>query len=133
MSCNNAAIRAVFDSATLQDVAAGGTINLPEVTSNSCCATANGGTVTIKESGNYDVTWNVTTVATAAGVEEIQLYRNGSPVPGSHALGTAAAIGDYVPMSASTLVSVDCCCGDTLSLRTVGATTIRVANLIVEE
>lgn len=133
MSCNNAALRAVFDSATLQDVAAGGTINLPEVTSNSCCATANGGTVTIKESGNYDVAWNLTAVATAAGVIEAQLYRNGSPVPGAHAFETAAATGDYVSMSASTLVSVDCCCGDTLSLRVPNATSVRVASIIVEK
>lgn len=131
MSCNSPAARAVFDSATVQTVTANGIINMPEVTVNGRCISVASGVFTLRRNGTYRVDVNVTTIATAAGVEEIQLYRNGSPVPGAHALGTAAAVGDNVPMSFSALVTVD----DspvTLDVRSAVATSVRVANVTID-
>lgn len=132
MSCNTTAIRTVFDSATVQTVAANGIINMPEVTTTGRCASSASGITTIRRNGTYHVDVNMTTVATAAGVEEVQLYRNGSPVPGAHALGTAAAVGDNVPMAFSTLVTVDCA-PVTLDVRSTPATSVRVATMNVKQ
>lgn len=132
MSCNTPIMRTVFDSATVQEVAAGGVINMPEVTSNSSCLTSSGGTASIRKQDDYNVSANVTAVATAIGPVEIQLYRNGSPVPGAHAIGQAAAVGDNVPLSFSTPITVECCGTETLTLRAITATTVRIANMVIE-
>lgn len=131
MSCNTSAIRTVFDSPTVQAVAANGIINMPEVTTTGRCLSSASGVTTIRKNGTYHVDVNVTTVATAAGVEEVQLYRNGSPIPGAHALGTAAAVGDNVPMAFSALVSVDNA-PVTLDIRSTPATSVRVANVTIK-
>lgn len=129
MSCKTPILRAVFDSATLQAVAANGVINLPEVTSNSRCVTVSGGTINIRETGTYEVHWNVTTSAAAAGTENVQLFANGNPVPGSHALATAAAAANLVPLAATGVTTIDCCGNTALTLRSVPATNVRVANI----
>lgn len=133
MSCKTAILRAVFDSATVQEVAAGGVINLPEVTSNTRCATATGGTISIREPGDYEVAFNATLVATAVGPVEVQMYRNGSPVPGAHAIGQAAAVGDNVPLAFNGVITVECCGNESISFRAVTASTVRIANAVVEE
>lgn len=133
MSCKTPILRAVFDSTTVQDVAANGIIQYSSVTSNSCCnSPVNAGVITLRDNGTYEVHFNVTLVATAAGPVEVQMYRNGTPVPGAHALGTAAAIGDNVNMAFTALVSVDCC-ATTLDFRAIDATSVRVANVTLEE
>lgn len=123
----------MFDSPTVQAVDANGTIDLPEVTSNSRCATENGGTIALREKGTYEVHFNVTAIATAVGPVEIQMYRNGSPVPGAHAIAQAAAVGDNVNMAFTGLVTVECCGSDTISFRAITATSIRVANVTLEK
>ncbi len=133
MSCNKAIARAVFDSATLQAVGANGVINLPEVTTSSACdrVSVSGGVVTLRGGGTYEVDVNVTMSAAAAGTEDVQLYVNGTPQPGAHALGTAAAAGDLVPMSFHDLVTVECCGTTTIDVRSVPASNVRVANVTV--
>ncbi len=133
MSCKTPILRAVFDSATLQAVAANGTINFTQVTSNTNCATLNGGTISLRTPGDYEVHFNVTTSAAAAGVEEIQMYRNGSPELGAHALETTATAADLASMSFTALVSVECCGNTSISFRSVPATNIRVANVTIEK
>lgn len=91
----------------------------------------NGDDIAIRKPGTYLAAFNATTAATAAGVEEIQMFRDGNSVPGSHALETAAA-GDMSSMAFSTLVTVECCMAN-LSFRSVPATTIRVANVVIAE
>lgn len=133
MSCKTPILRAVFDNPTVQTVDAGGVIQLPDVTTNECCsAPVNGGLVTIRKNGTYEIHFNCTLVATAAGPVEVQMYRNGAAVPGAHALGTAAAIGDNVSLAFTALVSVDCCCSTTFDFRCIDATSVRVANLTLE-
>lgn len=132
MSCKEPLIRAAFDSATVQEVAADGVVELPNVTvSSKCDATVSGGTITLRTPGTYVVHVNATTAAAAAGTEELQLYVNGAPKIGAHALGTAAAAGDLTPLAFNDLVTVECCNTVSLTVRTTPATTIRVANVIV--
>lgn len=134
MSCKEPLIRAAFDSATLQEVAADGVIELPNVTvSSTCDATVSGGTVTLRTPGTYVVHVNVTTSAAAAGTEEVQLYVNGAPKIGAHALGTAAAAADLTPMAFNDLVTVECCGTASLTVRTTPATNVRVANVIIND
>lgn len=133
-NCKNKALgRFSFDDATVQTVAANGTIQLPLATSASKCIEANGGNITIREAGTYLVTANATTAAAAAGTEEVQLFRDGNAVPGAHAIETAAAAGDLASMAFSTLVTVDRCGKAILALRSIPATTVRIANLVVEK
>lgn len=132
MSCNTPITRGVFDSTTLQTVAANGTINFPDVTSTGTCNTAASGVFTLRRAGTYIVHVNVTVTPTAAGVQEIQLIRNGSPVPGAHALETVAAAGDSASMAFTALVSVTNNASTTLFVRSVPATSIRVANITIE-
>lgn len=134
MSCKTPIFRAVYDSAAVQPVAADGLILFNSTTSNQCCKDMyNEGTITIKQSGTYEIHFNATLAATAAGTQEVQMYRNGNPVPGAHGLETAAAIGDFANIAFTALVTVDCCCGDTISFRCPEATSIRVANVTLEE
>lgn len=133
MSCKAKIARAVFDSPTVQAVDAGGVINLPEVTKNTRCVNVTGGAMAVRNGGTYNVHANITAVATAAGVLEFQLYRNGTPVPGAHALVTAAAVGDNVSVAFFTPLTVECCGSTTIDLRSATATTIRVANITLEQ
>lgn len=133
MACKTPIFRAIFDSPTVQAVDADGIINLPEVTSNSKCATATGGTITLRNPGTYEVHFNVTAVATAAGPVEIQMFRNGTAVPGAHTIGTAAAVGDNVSLSFTALATIECCGSESLSFHAVTATSIRVANATLEQ
>lgn len=134
MSCKTPIFRAVFDSTTVQNVAADGLIQFPNVTSNECCNEnqVNAGTITLTTNGTYEIHFNASLVATAAGTQEVQMYRNGSPVPGAHAIATAAAIGDTVALGFTALVTVNCCCGDTISFRCPTATSVRIANVTFE-
>lgn len=135
MSCNCKcqvpAARAVYDSPSAQAVAAGGLVNLPEVTVDTNCMGVTGGTVRIQAGGDYTVDFNATAVATAAGPVEVVMYRDGAPVSGARSAGTAAAVGDLVPLAFSTIVSVDCCAPTQLTFRATQATSFTVANALV--
>lgn len=133
MSCNTPIIRTVFDSTTLQTVAANGIINMPDVTSNRECLSANGGVITIRTPGNYIVHFNATISATAAGAQEIQMLRNGSPVPGAHAIETAAAVGDLASVAFAFPITVTKGTTTTISFRAANAMSIRIANVVVEQ
>lgn len=121
--------RFVYDSATAQDVAAGG--NLPLTTETATCGLAcDGETVTISQAGSYLVAVDTTLAATAAGTVETQLYRNGNAVPGAHAYDTAEAEGDYVSQSYATVVTVPRCGQTTVNVKAVDATSVVVACLV---
>lgn len=133
MSCKTPILRAVFDSPTVQAVDADGIIQFPDVTTNQCCGSpVTGGVIALNQCGDYEVHFNASVVATAAGQIEVQMFKNGTPVPGAHAFGTAAAVGDNVSLSFTGLVSVDCCEKD-ITFRPTTATSIRVANVTLEE
>lgn len=133
MSCNTPIIRTVFDSTTLQAVAANGIINMPDVTSNRECLSSTGGVTTIRTPGNYIVHFNATVSATAVGAQEIQMLRNGSPVAGAHAIETAAAVGDLASMAFAFPITVTNGTTSTISFRAANAMNIRIANAVVEQ
>lgn len=141
MSCKNIA-RGVFDSPTPAGVTKNGIIPLTSFNSTTNCIRNQNGEVTVNDGGNYIVAVNVTLAALAAGVHEVQLFRNGSPVPGAHAFETIAAIGDLANFAFDAPITVDCC-GDTiLSARLLApapaaagdpAANVRVHAMTIEE
>lgn len=133
MACNTPVFRAVFDSTTLQAVEANGLINFTEFTSNAKCNTGSGATITLRNPGTYIVHFNATVSATAAGAQEIQMLRNGSPVAGAHAIETAAAVGDLASMAFATPITVTNGNPTTISFRATNATNIRIANAVLAE
>jgi len=112
MSCKKIA-RGVFDSPTPAGVMQNGALPLVSFTTTTRCIANQNGEVTIENGGDYTVAVNVTLEALAAGVHEVQLYRNGSPVPGAHALETVAAVGDMASFAFDAPITVGCC-GDTI-------------------
>lgn len=132
MSCK-ALARGSFDSPTVQAVAANGQIQFANTESTCEDVNFNGDDVVIRRPGTYLVEINATTVATAAGAEEIQLLRNGTAVPGAHAVETAAAVGNFTSMSFATLISVPRCGTASLAVRSIPATSVRVANIVIAE
>lgn len=133
MACNTPILRGVFDSTTLQAVAADGVINFTNFTSNARCNTGEGGVITLRNPGTYIVHFNAVVSATAAGAQEIQMLRNGSPVAGAHAIETAAAVGDLASEAFTALVSVTRGTPTTIGFRAANAMNIRVANVTIEE
>lgn len=132
MSCK-ALARGSFDSPTVQAVAANGQIQFANTMSTCNDVTFNGGDITIRRPGTYLVAVNVTTAAVAAGTEEVQLLRDGTAVPGAHALETAAAVGNLSTMAFATLVTVPKCGTAALAVRSVPATSVRVAGIVIAE
>lgn len=122
--------RFVFDSSTVQAVDAGGNLPLPTATVAGDLI-SDGETVTINQAGVYLVLASATLEAEEAGTIEVQLHRNGNPVPGAHAYATAAAAGDYAPVAFSTVVSIPRCGQATVSIRAVEAVDVAVAELLV--
>lgn len=136
MSCNcknRALAQAVFDNAAVQAVPAGGIMQPASIATSTDCIELVGGEIRINRPGDYKVSVNATMGTAAAGTVEVQLFRNGSPVPGAHALETAAAADDVVSLTFNDLITVDCCGGTVISVRAVAAANMRVLNVIVEE
>lgn len=122
--------RFTYDSATPQVVDAGG--NIPFSTETATCnLSCDGETVTIDQCGVFLVLADVTFVAEETGTIEAQLYRNGNAVPGAHTYATAAAEGDYAPVSFCTVISIPRCGQATVNVKVTEATNVTVANLIV--
>lgn len=122
--------RFVYDSATAQSVDAGSNLPLPTATVAGDL-TSDGETVTINQAGVYLVLASATLDAQEAGTIEVQLHRNGNPVPGAHAYATAAAEDDYAPIAFSAVVSIPRCGQATVSVRAVEAVDVVVAEVIV--
>lgn len=124
--------RFVFDNATPSEISAGGNVPLPTSTTSNDCVSCDGSSITINRSGVYEVMANFTYVATVAGTQETQMYRNGNAVPGAHAIDTTAAVGDDTSQSMSAVLTVPRNAPmTTLNFKSVNATSVRIANAIV--
>lgn len=124
--------RFVFDNTTPSAVSAGDNVPLPTSTTSNNCVSCDGSSITLNRSGVYEVMANFTYVATAAGAQETQMHRNGNAVPGAHAIGTVAAVGDYVSQSLSAVLTVPKNAPTaTLNFKSANATSVRIANAIV--
>lgn len=120
MSCKSALYTA---NTGAQDVSVGGTINLGSIVRRfGKCVSLNGAGITIMDQGYYDVDVSVTSAPTAAGTVTVTLYKDGVEVPGATASATAAAAGNPVNLSISSLIRHFCACsGTTLTLVLTGA------------
>lgn len=130
---NKHTIRATYDSTTLQAVGTDEAIQFQNVTSaGNSSIIVSGGTVILEKAGTYSVSVNVSTSAATAGTEEIQLFRHNFAVQGAHAMQTASTAGDFSNMSFETLITVNCNT-ETLEVRSVPATNVRIANLVIKK
>lgn len=120
MSCKSALYTANTDT---QDVSVAGTINLGSIVRRfGKCVSLNGTGIAIMDQGYYDVDVSVTAAPTAAGTVTVTLYKDGVAVPGATASATAAAAGNPVNLSISSLIRHFCACsGTTLTLVLTGA------------
>lgn len=115
----------------VQTVAAGGNVLFNGVIADEGINYLPDGGIQLKVAGTYLVNVSVSTRATAAGTEAIQLYRGAAPSVGTLAEAETGAVGDYANMDFSDLVTVRDG-GDgyaTLYVKAVNATS--VANAIV--
>lgn len=87
-------------------VAAGGNILFNGVIADDGIEYLEDGGIQLRVPGTYLVNASVTTIATAAGTEAIQLYRDGVPSVGTLAEAEADATGDYTNMDFTDLVTV---------------------------
>ena len=75
------------------------------------------GSVTACGSGYYSCDASITVSPVSAGAVTAQLYRDGLPVPGAIATGTAASAGDQVALPlVTTIRNCGCDCRSTLSI-----------------
>lgn len=126
--------RFVYDSATAQGIAEGGNVTYADsTTSNGCVQGAGQGVVRVLRPGLYNVFFNATVEATAAGDVALQLYHDGTPVPGASGAVTLAAAGDLASVSFATPVTVRCCADDALFVRADADASVTVALLVVEK
>lgn len=115
--------RFVYDSATAQIVAEGGNVVFDNATiSNNCALSSPGaGVIRIKKPGLYNVFFNATPVATAAGAVEFAMRHNGAVVPGANGSVQLAAVGDVGNVAFMSPVTVECGAGDKLHDMVVNA------------
>lgn len=126
--------RFVYDSTTAQAVAAGGNIVFSTATtSNNCLVNAGQGVIRIERPGLYNVFFNATLQATAAGAVNVGLQHNGAVVAGASSGVSLAAAGDFGSVAFATPVTVRCCMNDTLAFVSDAASSYTVACAVVEK
>lgn len=126
--------RFVYDSSTAQAVAAGGNLAFANATtSNNCLVNAGQGVIRIERPGLYNVLFNATLQATAAGAVNVSLQHNGAAVAGASAGVTLAAADDLGSVAFATPITVRCCANDTLAFVVDAATSATVATAVVEK
>ena len=77
--------------------------------------TLSGNAIQVAGAGYYEFDASITAEATAAGEIIVTIYKDGVPLQGATATGTAAAVGDFVNLSISAIVREFCSCCDGLS------------------
>lgn len=123
--------RFVYDSTSVSTLAAGDSIPLPSSTVSNRCISCDGTNITINRSGVYEISADLTFVATAADAIETQIYRNGNALPGAHAIDTATTIGNSTSQSINAVISVPCGVPTTVAVKALAATSVRIANVII--
>jgi len=97
----------------------------------------NGNAITICGMGYYDLSASFTVAPTAEGEVTITAYKDGVAIPGAVASQTAAAAGDLVNLSISSLVKEMCPCCEALSSISFrlsgGAASITNSAIVVEK
>ena len=91
--------------------------------------------IQISGPGYYEIKTSITLVPTAEGEATVTAYLNGIAIPGATATETAAAAGDYINLSFTSLVRQGCCCEglNTITFILEGESTITNFATIVEK
>ena len=136
MICKRAkTVRLTYDNTTVQAVLAGNNITFTTVKDNLIVPYANG-IIYLKSPGIYKISANFTAIATAIGATEIALMEGNTTVSGARSIGTAAAVGDAVPLAFNTLLNVfpgQSGSYAAISFQAVNSTSIEVANVLIEK
>lgn len=74
-----------------------------------------GNAIQIAGAGYYEINASITVEATAVGDVTVAIYKDGIPLQGATATGTAVAVGDFVNLSISAIVREFCSCCDGIS------------------
>lgn len=74
-----------------------------------CNLKMSGNGIEVAGEGYYSISATVTIEPTAAGTVTLVLHRNGVPIPGAIAQGTAAAAGDSVTLPLQAVIRQVCC------------------------
>jgi len=101
---------------SIQDVAAGGIINLGTIIrrfGRNLNLSGNG--IQVAGEGYYDINVSVTVSPSTEGEVTITAYKDGVAIPGAMATETAAAAGDYISLSLVGLIREACYCCESLS------------------
>ena len=133
MSCNSAIYTALT---TPSVVAAGGTIPIGTMIRRyGRFLGVEGNGIAIGDSGYYDVDVSITVLPTAAGAITATLQKDGVAVPGATATGTAAAAGNAVNLSISSLIrQFGCCAGQSvITIVLSAAGTVNNMAVVVEK
>ncbi len=80
-----------------------------------CSIKLSGSNIVLADSGFYDVYTNLTFEASAAGTVQVQLYKNGTAIPGASASFTVAEGSTYA-VSVPCVVRNTCCCESILTI-----------------
>lgn len=117
-----------------QNLVSGGTINFGSIVRLSGNDIGlSGGNVITHNTGYYRIIANISFTATAAGTAIIQLYENGTAIPGANATITVASDTTY-STSIPAIIRNKCCCDKTISATITGvATTILNSTITVDK
>lgn len=74
-----------------------------------------GNAIQVAGAGYYEINASITAAPTAAGDVTVTVYKDGTPLQGATATGTAAAADDFVNLSISYIVREFCSCCDGLT------------------
>lgn len=101
--------------------------------STKCVSYDGNGGIKLNGQGLYMIYANFTATATAVGNIGIQMYEDGTAVPGAHGISSAAAVGDVRNIAFNGVITVRCNCDKTLTFRSSVDTSYNIANVIVEK
>jgi hypothetical protein len=99
-----------------QEVLADGIINPGTIVRKfGCNIGLNGNAIILNGPGYYDIDASITLAPTAVGDVTVTVYKDNVPVQGATASETAAAVGDSINLSISSIVRENCQCCEGLS------------------
>lgn len=120
-----------------QTVAENSIINLGSVIRRfGCNLRLNGNAVEVNGEGYYKIDCNVTLAPTTAGAVTVAIYKNGVPLTGATASGSASIAGNPVTLPIQTTIREGCQCDGGTALTVVlvaGASTVTNVALRVEK
>ena len=121
MSCKSALYAANLNNQTLSS---GDTISFGSIVRRFGCNTnLSGGNVVVNGTGYYDIDTNFDFAPTAAGTVTIELYKNGTKIPGAEATWSVAADVNY-HISIPAIIREACWCESVITAIITGADSV---------